>query len=272
MMFSSLDMETLSARLMTTLSPEKSRVRFATKIPSGYLTTTFTKMRSGHLTFRISEGVLPEDVLSTQISGRRVFVVRKDGDRECFFPVLSGGFCLGWVGVPLPSLHYWESHARGKWLSWIRDFSIRTAVREGLSPEDDGPVYSHRSLMRQASRLSHEGEEFGIVSYSPHRPEMAESSADLFHSIVRMGDLVGVSDARATALCLRGGPDGMRHRLLSILSDVVEYDWRFSGEMRFGFWSEGRIKATSILTFRPSGRVVTESKSNRIDLFRRMGL
>ena len=272
----------LACRILTTLPSALGQVRLVFPFEGWYQQIRFEqKMQGGFLRHR-SDFLDPGSTFGNDLSrkGRRLFVLHREdspGTRECLLPILFGVHVLGWVGAPLPRMDYWNQYLRGSWARWIRTFAERLAHRQmaqGKLPhlEYDGPILEKRSLRLLASRLSDEGEVFGMVYVRPDKLDMSDALADILRNAVREGDAVGAADTGATALCLGGSPDGIRSRMHSLLSDAVELDWRLSSELRFGTCDRGKFKDVSIQRIRPMGRPVSEPSSRLSSTFRRLGL
>lgn len=268
-------MATLAHRLLSTLPTGRTHVRFVSKEKAGVVTTHFFSGRGGVL-FRETPSDLPPGATLLQAASRRLYAIDSPDSpegRDVYFPLLHCGLLMGWIGVPLPHATYWGIYARDRWRKWITDFSRREGIRRfGL--EIEGTILPRRAFFSLASRLSDMGESFGIVAVLPRRPEMSEAHADIFQEVVRSGDVVGVSDAQAMALCIRGGAQGIATRLESTFQDLVETDWRLSGEMRIGYCpGGGRVENTAIHPLLPQGKTVGEKKIPSLyGTFRRIGL
>ena len=272
----------LACRILTTLPSTIGQVRLVFPFDGCYQQIRFEQKTHGGFLRHRSDFLDPGSAFGNDLSrkGRRLFVLHRDdspGTRECLLPILFGVHVLGWVGAPLPRMDYWNQYLRGYWARWIRTFADRLAHRQmsqGKLPslEYDGPILEKKSLRLLASRLSDEGEIFGMVYVRPDKLDMSDSLADILRASVREGDAVGAADTGATALCLGGSPDGIRARMHNLLSDAVELDWRLSSELRFGTCDRGRFKDVSIQRIRPLGRPVSEPSSRLSATFRRLGL
>lgn len=272
----------LACRILTTLPSGLGHVRLLFPHDGGYQQIRFEQKRLGGFLRHRSDFLDPSSSLGSDLGrkGRRLFVLQQEdlpGSRECLLPILFGVHVLGWVGAPLPRMDYWNQYLRGSWARWIRIFSERFAHRQiarGKLPDlsFDGPILEKKSLRLLASRLSDDGEVFGMVYVRPDKLEMADALADILRTSVREGDAVGSADTGATALCVGGAAEGIKNRMHNLLSDAAELDWRLASELRFGFCDRGRFRDVSIHRIRPVGRPIAEPTSRLFATFRRLGL
>ena len=272
----------LACRILTTLPSSIGQVRLVFPAEGCYQQIRFEQKTHGGFLRHRSDFLDSGSAFGNDLArkGRRLFILNRDDapdTKECLLPILFGVHVLGWVGAPLPRMDYWNQYLRGYWARWIRSFADRLAHRQiarGKTPllEFDGPILEKKSLRLLASRLSDDGEIFGMVYVRPDKLDMSDALADILRASVREGDAVGAADTGATALCLGGSPEGIRSRMHNLLSDAVELDWRLSSELRFGTCDRGRFKDVSIQRIRPLGRPVAEHSSRLSATFRRLGL